>query len=215
MQSDSVAGGLVPFSRVAEIMAKVGQVALSPSSVWRQAQEWGGKWASNKRWPEPRRLCRLELGLKRGEVRTRHPALGGGRGWQLDPCSGRGLDRSERGYVFAVVSRPTLDEQTGDVIEQAHAEQNSYVAHLGRPEARRTVVGGGQRSGVGASDGDRVWRWGRVGLGFGRRTGILPQPPSGRLVSRDGITWDERRSRSMGKAAALPTNFPEMGNAVV
>ena len=37
------------------------------------------------------------------------------------------------GSVFDVEVRPTLDPQTGDMVELAHTVNNSYVAHLGGP----------------------------------------------------------------------------------
>jgi hypothetical protein len=44
------------------------------------------------------------------------------------------------GCVFDVEVRPTLDKETGDRVELAHAVNNSYVAHLGGPEILGQMV---------------------------------------------------------------------------
>jgi hypothetical protein len=44
------------------------------------------------------------------------------------------------GSLFDVEVRPTLDKETGDWIELAHAVNNSYVAHLGGPEVFGQMV---------------------------------------------------------------------------
>ncbi len=44
------------------------------------------------------------------------------------------------GCVFEVEVRPTLDVETGDMVELGHAEDNSYVAHLGGPEVLGRAV---------------------------------------------------------------------------
>jgi hypothetical protein len=44
------------------------------------------------------------------------------------------------GCVFDVAVHPTLDKETGDMVELAHAENNSYTAHLGGPEVFGQMV---------------------------------------------------------------------------
>ena len=44
------------------------------------------------------------------------------------------------GSLFDVEVRPTVDKETGDRIELAHAVNNSYVAHLGGPEVFGQMV---------------------------------------------------------------------------
>ena len=35
--------GMAPYAKVQEILAEVGQIHISTSSIWRQAQDWGEK----------------------------------------------------------------------------------------------------------------------------------------------------------------------------
>ena len=167
--------GLVPFARVAEIMAKVGQVALSPSSVWRQAQEWGGKMGQQQEVARAKTSMPSGPGLKRGEVGQSRPRLGVAMDGSLIHIRGEGWKEVKEGCVFAVVPRPTLDEQTGDVIELAHAEQNSYVAHLGGPEEFGELLWaeaqrrGWERAAETEVVGDgAVWVWGLAATHFYR-----------------------------------------------
>jgi len=47
---------------------------------------------------------------------------------------GEGWKEFKVGCVFEVAVRATPDQETGDMIDAAHAVHNSYVAHLGGPE---------------------------------------------------------------------------------
>ena len=78
------------------------------------------------------------------------------------------------GVVFDVAVRPTVDTRTKEVVDLAHAVNNSYVAHLGGPEvvgeqlwteARRRGWEQAQDT-EGIGDG-AVWIWNQMALHFG------------------------------------------------
>jgi len=126
--------GIVKYERVEEILAKVGQMHVSDSSVWRQAQEIGegfqaiaeqeqirsnllpGRWGAPYKWAEPK--GRMGVAMDGGMIHIRE------EGWK----------ELKVGSLFDVEVRPTVDKETGDRVELAHAVNNSYVAHLGGPE---------------------------------------------------------------------------------
>ena len=60
------------------------------------------------------------------------------------------------GVVFDIGVRPTKDKETGEIVDLAHAVNNSYVAHLGGPEVmgeKTWAAGTTLRLGAGAGYG--------------------------------------------------------------
>lgn len=126
--------GIVDYDQVEEILAQVGQISISDSSAWRQAQVWGtgfqalmeaerirsnllpGRWGAPCKRAEPK--GRMGVSMDGGMIHIRD------EGWK----------ELKVGSVFDVEVRPTRDQETGDWIELAHAVGNSYVAHLGGPD---------------------------------------------------------------------------------
>ncbi len=132
--------GIVDYETVEEVLKKVGQIHISDSSVWRQAQDWGagfqtifekerirsnllpGRWGAPCKRVEPK--GRMGVAMDGAKVHIRD------EGWK----------ELKVGSLFDVEVRPTLDKETGDRIELAHAVNNSYVAHLGGPEVFGEMV---------------------------------------------------------------------------
>jgi hypothetical protein len=132
--------GIVDYDRAEEVLAKVGQITISDSSVWRQAQVWGagfqavmeaerirsnllpGRWGTPCKRAEPK--GRMGVSMDGGMIHIR------GEGWK----------ELKVGSVFDVEVRPTWDKETGDWVELAHAVKNSYTAHLGGPEVFGQMV---------------------------------------------------------------------------
>jgi hypothetical protein len=126
--------GLVDYETAEEILMQVGQIDVSDSSAWRQAQAWGerfqtvveterirasvlpGRWGRPCRNTEPR--GRMGAAMDGSKVHIRD------EGWK----------ELKIGCIFDVEVRPTLNRETREHVELAHAVNNSYVAHLGGPE---------------------------------------------------------------------------------
>jgi hypothetical protein len=126
--------GIVDYRKAEEILARVGQIEVSDNTVWRRLQEWGerfeeiaekeriratvlpGRWGAPNREMQP--LGRMGVAMDGTMIHIR------GEGWK----------ELKVGCVFDVEERPTLDPETGDREDLAHAVNNSYVAHLGGPE---------------------------------------------------------------------------------
>jgi hypothetical protein len=123
------------FASAAEVLGQVGRVHLSASSVWQQTQKWG----------EAYRQVEEQAQRQAGEVEMRNgvvlgEAQGGQRmGVAMDGClihiRDEGWKEVKVGCVFEVGKRTVIDEITGEKIEIGRAVHNSYVAHLGGPEA--------------------------------------------------------------------------------
>lgn len=126
--------GIVDYETVEEILNKVGQVHISDSSVWRQVQNWGqgfqsiaeterirsyllpGRWGAPCKQAEPK--GRMGVAMDGGMIHIRD------EGWK----------ELKVGSLFDIEVRPTVDQETEDWVELAHAANNSYVGHLGGPE---------------------------------------------------------------------------------
>jgi hypothetical protein len=126
--------GIVNYDLVEEILAKVGQISISDSSVWRQVQVWGAEFQA---LAEAERI-RSKLLPGRWGAPCKRAEPKGRMGVSMDGCKvhirDEGWKELKVGSVFDVEVRPTRDKETGDWVELAHAVRNSYVAHLGGPE---------------------------------------------------------------------------------
>lgn len=126
--------GIVDYRTAEEILTKVGQIAVSDSSVRRQAQVWG---QSFQTIAETERIRATVLPGRWGKP-YRDTSAKGRMGVALDGSMvyirQEGWKELKIGCVFDVEVRPTRDKETGDRLELAHAVNNSYVAHLGGPE---------------------------------------------------------------------------------
>jgi hypothetical protein len=126
--------GIVDYRTAEEILERVGQIAASDSSVRRNAQEWGSEFQNIVE--EERIRANVLPGRWGGPCKVSEPkgrmgvAMDGGMIYIL----GEGWKELKIGCVFDVEVSPTLDGETGEHIELAHAVRNSYTAHLGGPE---------------------------------------------------------------------------------
>jgi hypothetical protein len=132
--------GIVDYRQAEEILERVGQISVSDSSVWRQAQEWGAKFQALAE--EERLRAKVLPGRWGGPCRV--SGSKGRMGVAMDGSMlyilGEGWKELKIGCVFDVEVRPALDGETGERAELAQAVNNSYVAHLGGPEILGEVV---------------------------------------------------------------------------
>lgn len=126
--------GIVDYRKAEAILTQVGQIEASDSSVWRQAQSWGQRFQSNA---EAERIRATVLPGRWGTpCRDMRPKerMGVAMDGSMIHIRDEGWKEMKVGCVFDVRVRPTVDQETGDRVEQAHAVNNSYVGHLGGPE---------------------------------------------------------------------------------
>lgn len=115
-------------------MQRVGRIPISTSSVWRLTQEWG---ESFRALEEAERIIANAVPGQR-DVLRRAPRSDRRKGISMDGSMihirDEGWKELKIGCLFEIEVRPTRDEETGDMIDLAHAVNNSYCAHLGGPE---------------------------------------------------------------------------------
>jgi len=126
-------GGLLPYERAAEVWARIGQVHIAPSSIWREAQVFGERLHALE---EKERAESVILPGKWEDVpivekkKRMGVAMDGGMLFVL----GEGWKEMKVGSVFEVQSEQGVDEQSGEPVAMPVATAMSYVAHLGGTE---------------------------------------------------------------------------------
>ena len=158
--------GIVDYRKAEEILERVGQIPVSDSSARRHAQIWG---AAFKAIAEEERIRANVLEGRWGgpcQATERRGKMGVAMDGGMIYILGEGWKELKIGCVFDVEVRPTLDRETRERIELAHAVRNSYTAHLGGPETFGEMVWAeaARRGWEGAADTEVVgdgaaWIW--------------------------------------------------------
>lgn len=173
---------LVEFAEAAEIFDRIGHISVSTSSVWRRVKVWGERGQAVQ---TAQRAVATALPA-RAEIVTgeaRQPVdLGVAVDGALVHLRQEGWKELKVGCVFEIKVKPAPDPHTGDLIEMAHAERNSYVAHLGGPHVFGQAVWAeawrrgwtGARDSIALGDG-APWIWNLVKEHF--------------YDSRQGVDW--------------------------
>ncbi len=160
------------YAAAQQILEQVGRVSLSEATLWRCVQRWGARLAADEQL-----RAEQASALPRRDVRPEAPTpqrMGVAMDGAMVNVRTEGWKELKVGDVFEVALRPATDPATGEVVEQAQAVVNSYVAHLGGPERfGEAVWAEAQRRGFGAASdtvvlGDGAsWIWNQAGVHFG------------------------------------------------
>jgi hypothetical protein len=126
--------GLVEFKDGAEIFERIGHIAISTSSVWRRVKIWGERGQAVE---AAQRAIATAL-PPRAESVAGEASQTRDLGVAMDGAKvnirQEGWKELKVGCVFEIKVKPTRDPDTGDWMDLAHADHNSYVAHLGGPD---------------------------------------------------------------------------------
>jgi len=126
--------GLVSFECADEILAKVGGISLSSSSLWRRSQVWGERFARvEAREQVQAAQVELRAGIVPGETR-RAERLGVAMDGFMIQIRQEGWKEVKAGCVFQVAQETVRDPATQEELEVGRARHLSYTAHLGGPE---------------------------------------------------------------------------------
>lgn len=129
-----LSGAMGSFEQAEEAFARIGHVTMSDNSVWQRAKKWGERWQAldKEQQAAANRLA------QRGEVGPAKSKSVERMGVGIDGANihirQEGWKELKVGCVFEIELRPILDPETREWLEQGHAVNNSYVAHLGGPE---------------------------------------------------------------------------------
>jgi hypothetical protein len=163
------------YELAATVMQRVGRVNVSCSSIWRCTQAAGERFRALEK-----RERQLANGLpelwdppSRAEVADQR--MGVALDGALIYIRGEQWKELKIGDVFDIAVQPTLDAETGEVVDKAHAVNNRYVAHLGGPEvlgellwAEARCCGWEQAQDTLVLGDGAAWIWNQAALHFGR-----------------------------------------------
>lgn len=163
------------FELAAVILQRVGQIAISQPSAWRCSQAAGMRF----RRVEEARRARANALPEQWQPPSRAQVADQRMGVSLDGASvnirQEGWKEVKIGVVFDIAVAPSQDKETGEMVDLAHAVQNSYVAHLGGPDVlgEKTWAEARSRGWEQAQDtlvlGDGApWIWNQASLHFGQ-----------------------------------------------
>lgn len=129
-----LSGVVDSFEEAAQVLARIGHVSMSTSTVWRRVERWGEKFRQldqarqEQAWSLP----------QRGQVTAGQAKQDGRMGLAMDGAMvhilGEGWKELKVGCVYQIEPRAVFDKESGEWLEMGHAVHNSYVAHLGGPE---------------------------------------------------------------------------------
>jgi hypothetical protein len=129
-----VSGRVASYAAAEEVLARIGHLSVSDSSVWRRVDKWGTVIADQD---EARREKANTLPK---QVHFRQLVSDGPRrvGVSMDGTKVRirkeGFKELKVGCTFELEMRPTWQAETAEWEDLAHAVRNRYLAHLGGPE---------------------------------------------------------------------------------
>jgi hypothetical protein len=129
-----LSGAVHSFEEAEEVFARIGHLHISDSSIWRRKEAWGEQF---KEVEEARRKKANTLGSAnsfREQVLGSEKRMGVSMDGTMVHILHEGWKELKVGCCFDIDVFPTWDKETQEWEELAHAVNNSYVAHLGRPE---------------------------------------------------------------------------------
>lgn len=165
--------GQVPFADAASILEQVGHIHLSTTTLWRQTQDWGQAFQQAEETAQAQaKQVETRAGIVPGEAGSSQ-RLGVSMDGVMVHLRTEGWKELKLGCLFEIVPRERVDDQTQEVVEVGQAQELSYTAYLGGPEAfgQRLWAEAKRRNWAQAVDteviGDgAVWIWHLAGEHF-------------------------------------------------
>jgi hypothetical protein len=125
--------GLVPYAQAATILKRVGQIEISGSSIWRQVANWGTQIQAVEA-RQQKKAYELEAPRPHDPGRPL-PKMGVSMDGTMIHIRLEGWKELKIGSVFEIGTRIAIDPQTKEALPLGSAIENTYVAHLGSPQA--------------------------------------------------------------------------------
>jgi hypothetical protein len=168
-------GGLVASYREAEtILRQVGGINISRGSIWQRAQVWGAQLAALAEQERQQANALPEQWTPPSRAEVTDQRMGVALDGAMLNIKTEGWKEVKVGAVFKVVVETEPDQDSGEMVELAHARHTSYVAHLGGPEVlgEQAWTEARRRGWEQAQDtlvlGDGApWIWNQAALHFG------------------------------------------------
>lgn len=161
------------FELAEEAFARLGHIKMSDSSIWRRTEKWGQRFQALEKQQQAVANQQARLGeVGPGKCKSAVP-MGVGIDGASIYIRQEGWKELKAGCVFDIELRRIFDPETREWLEQGHAVNNSYIAHLGGPEqfgqqlwAAAQHRGWEQRYDTQAIGDGAPWIWNLVNLHF-------------------------------------------------
>jgi hypothetical protein len=193
-----LSGVAASYELAAEVLARIGQVAISSSSLWRCVQEAGAAFQQVEQAEREQAMMLPERWEPPSREQVSDQRMGASLDGALIHLRAEGWKEVKIGALFEVEVTPSPDPVTHELVESAHAAQTSYVAHLGGAEiaGEMTWTEARRRGWEQAQDtqviGDgAVWIWNQAALHFPK--------------SRQLVDWYHAKQHLMEAARTLKT----------
>ena len=119
---------------VSEILIRIGQVEMSSASVWRVTQAAGERFQALEKRERERANCLPERWEPPSRAEVKDQRMGVAMDGAIIPIRDEGWKEMKIGNIFDIAISAHKDRESGEIVELAHAVNNSYVAHLGGPD---------------------------------------------------------------------------------
>jgi hypothetical protein len=170
-----LSGAVSSYELVGEILQRVGQMEMSQSSIWRVTQAAGERFRALAERERERANCLPEKWEPPSRAEVKDQRMGVAMDGAIIPIKDEGWKEIKIGTIFDIAVSDHKDKESGEMIELAHAVNNSYVAHLGGPDplGEQTWAEARRRGWEEAQDtiviGDGAsWIWNQASLHFGQ-----------------------------------------------
>jgi hypothetical protein len=126
--------GKLSYGEAAEALEELGQIEISPKSVWRLTQRWGEVLKAVEEREDIQANGTVDS-LATGQVEEQQDVrMGASMDGTMIYIRGEEWKELKVGCIFEVEPEPSLEAETKDWIELGHARKTTYVSYLGGPE---------------------------------------------------------------------------------
>lgn len=127
--------GTVPsFEQAEETFARIGHVSIADSTIWRRVEKWGAGFEQMEKARQQAANQVAQLGQVGTPKAKSAQRLGAGMDGAKIHIRQEGWKELKVGCVFEIEVRSIFDPGTQERLEQGHARNHTYLAHLGGPE---------------------------------------------------------------------------------
>jgi hypothetical protein len=155
------------------ILQQVGSINISRGSIWQRVQVWGEQMQALAEQERPQANAVPEQWTPPSRAEVTDQRMGVALDGTMVHIKTEGWKELKVGAVFEVGVESAPDARSGEMVELAHAQHNSYVAHLGGPQVLGEQVWTEARRGWEQAQDTLVlgdgapWIWNQAALHFG------------------------------------------------
>ena len=129
-----LSGTLPSFEQAEETFARIGHLTMSDSTIWRRVEKWGEAFEQLDQQRQQTANQIAQVGQVGPPPAKSAQRLGVGMDGAKIHIRQEGWKELKVGCVFEIEMRSILEPETQERLEQGHARNHTYLAHLGGPE---------------------------------------------------------------------------------